>query len=96
MLPFRFRPKAINDLERIAAYTFEQWGEQQEREYTKLIEQSVLRICENPRIGPSYDAIYPGLRRHLVGSHILFYLVTDSTIEIVRILHSSMDVDSHL
>jgi hypothetical protein len=27
---------------------------------------------------------------------LLFYLVTDSTIEIVRILHSSMDVDSHL
>jgi plasmid stabilization system protein ParE len=36
------------------------------------------------------------LRRLTSGSHVIFYLVTDFGVEVVRVLHSSMDMYARL
>jgi toxin ParE1/3/4 len=47
--------------------------------------------------GRSYhDDLRPGYRKYLVGSHVLFYRVTNTDVVVVRILHQRMDVERHL
>ena len=96
MLPYFLRPKAVQDLEDIADYTFEQWGAEQEDLYLELLHRALEELSKNPAIGRVYDGVYPGLRRYLVCRHIILYTVSDVAIEIVRVLHHSMDFDSHL
>ena len=40
-----------------------------------------------------HEASALDLRSMNSGHHIVFYLVTDQTVEIIRILHERMDVD---
>lgn len=40
-----------------------------------------------------HEASALDLRRMNSGHHLVFYLVTDLTVEIIRILHERMDVD---
>lgn len=96
MLPFFLRPKAIQDLEEIADYTFEQWGPEQEDIYLELLHTAFMALSKNPNLGRVYAEVYPGLRGYLAGRHIILYQVSDVAVEIVRVLHHSMDLDSQL
>ena len=96
MRPYYLRPRAIQDLEEIADFTLEKWGPEQEDVYLKLLEKAFDAISKNPNIGRTYEEVYPGLRRYLAGRHIILYLVSNEAIEIVRVLHHSMDFESHL
>jgi toxin ParE1/3/4 len=96
MRPYLLRPRAIQDLEEIADYTFEKWGSEQEDFYLELLEKAFVAVTKNPNIGRIYDEIHPCLRRYLAGRHIILYQVSDVAIEIVRVLHHSMDFESHL
>ena len=57
---------------------------------------SIQLIVDEPQLGRACDEIRKGYRKHHVGRHLIFYRQTTSHIEIIRILHESMDVDSHL
>ena len=83
-------------LEEIADFTLEMWGSEQEDIYLELLEKAFIAISKNPNLGRVYDEVYSGLRRYLAGRHIILYQVTDDAVEIVRVLHHSMDFESHL
>lgn len=55
-------------------------------------------ICENPKSGKDYDNVRKGYFRSRVKSHFIFYKINseENEIEIIRILHQQMDIDSHL
>ena len=44
----------------------------------------------------SAEAIRPGYREAACGSHMIYFRQDGDDIEVVRILHHSMDVDRHL
>ena len=89
--------KAKNDLKEIARYTQKEWGIKQRDAYLKLLDYAFFSLSLNSEKGISCDQIRVGYRKFFVGSHIIFYReVAHSEIEIVRILHQSMDVDNHL
>ncbi len=46
--------------------------------------------------GSAREAVAPGLRCSHVGRHLIFYRPVVGGIEVIRILHDSMDVDRHL
>ena len=96
MRPYFLRPRAIQDLNEIADFTLETWGSEQEDIYLELLEKAFFAISKNPTLGRFYDEVYPGSRRHLAGRHIIPYQVSDNVVEIVRVLHHSMDFESHL
>ena len=52
-------------------------------------------IAERPDVGWTDEAIGEGYRRRAVGSHVIFYRM-DEGVEIVRVLHQSMDAKSRL
>lgn len=97
MSNYRLSAKALSDLMEIGMYTEQNWGVKQRNKYLKEIDDCFSNIAEKPKIGVRCDYIRQGYRKLPQGSHIIFYRLNDSEIvEIIRILHKSMDVQSHL
>jgi toxin ParE1/3/4 len=92
----RLTNKALEDLRSIARYTEENWGREQRNKYLSKLDASIQLIVHEPQLGRACDEIRKGYRKHHVGRHLIFYRQTTSHIEIIRILHESMDVDRHL
>ena len=97
MKSFVLTHKAKADLYAIAVYTEQQWGTEQRNLYLKQFDEAFHMLAEAPLAGRDCDYIKPGYRKFPQGSHIIFYRAgTKSMIEIVRILHKSMDVETQL
>lgn len=97
MLNVTLRQEAIDDLTDIWNYTKNEWSENQAEKYYQSIKTSCKLIAENPGIGKSYTEI----SRHLLGlksgKHIIFYsILSEFEIEIIRILHERMDLETRL
>lgn len=70
---------------------------QQADYYLDLILNEIEYISENPKSGKDYNEVRRGYFRSRVKSHFIFYKVNiiDDYVEIIRILHQQMDIDSH-
>jgi len=91
---FKLTHKAKNDLIQIAVYTEEHWGKNQRNIYLKQFDDTFHLLSDNTRLGKKCDYIKTGYRKFPQGSHIIFYKKgTTSKIEIIRILHKSMDIN---
>jgi toxin ParE1/3/4 len=95
-LPYRISKKAVADLDEIWFYTVEKWSLAQADRYYSLIFNEIDHICETPTTGRVMDHIRKGYRAAKVKSHLIFYRIVDEAIEITRILHERMDIDSRL
>jgi len=91
------RQEAIDDLNAIWDYTFEQWSEKQADKYYSTLRFACNEIGENPDIGKEYTGIRMDLLGLKSGKHIIFYhLVSEDEIEVIRILHERMDLKNRL
>ena len=89
-----FSPKANVDLDTIWRYTVDNWGELRAETYLRSIFEAAERIKENPHLGRSREDVRHGYRSVVVGSHLLFYQLSQETVIIIRILHQRMDVSA--
>ncbi|MFA1563369.1 type II toxin-antitoxin system RelE/ParE family toxin [Aliivibrio fischeri] len=93
MKPFTLTISAKNDLKDVAIFTARRWGKEQRNIYLKQFDDSFWLLAENPDIGKDCDEIRNGYRKFPQGSHVIFYKQTGSQqIQIIRILHKSMDI----
>ena len=91
------RPRAREDLKTIWRYSFQQWGERQADRYLQQLDNGIRSLVDLPDIGVPCDHIRAGYRKLQVNRHLIFYRHRrDQRIEIVRVLHQAMDVQSHL
>jgi len=91
------RRKAIEDLNTIWNYTLENWSEKHADKYYSLIKMACSWIGENPDIGKEYEGVDPNLLGLKSEKHIIFYQVISSRrIEVIRILHERMDLNSRI
>ena len=90
------RPKARADIKSIARYTIETWGRTQGQLDVRELDRAMQQVAEQPGLGRSCPDIAPGLRVRSSGKHLIFYLTTDETIDVIRILHQRMDPARHL
>lgn len=95
-LPFVISKKAIADLEEIWLYTGEKWSIQQADRYYNLIFEEINYIFRNSTTGKSMEHVRKGYRVSKVKSHLIFYRVINEQIEVIRILHERMDIESRL
>ncbi|MBP6386335.1 MAG: type II toxin-antitoxin system RelE/ParE family toxin [Pseudarcicella sp.] len=87
------RQEAIDDLNDIWIYTFEEWSEKQADKYYASLEFACKQIGENPELGKEYGEISSHLYGLRTGKHIIFYqIISESKVEIIRILHERMDL----
>ena len=93
------------DFANILKWTTENFGARQSRAHQNTLVQAIGELADGPDVSGSKarDEIMSGLRTvHVArqgrrGSHFLMYrVVPETTIEIVRILHDRMDLQRHL
>lgn len=90
------RPKAEDDLIEIWTYIAQEDEAAADRVLEK-IEKTLSMISRHPTAGRSRPELFADLRSFPVGPYILFYVVTDSGIELIRVLSGYRDIDeSHL
>ena len=94
MKPFQLTIKAKSDLKDIAVFTSRRWRRELRNIYLKQFDESFWLLVENPDIGKACDEIRDGYRKFPQGSHVIFYQqIGSQNIQIIRILHKSMDVN---
>jgi toxin ParE1/3/4 len=96
MLELVVRPRARADLKGIWKYSFEQWGASQADSYLRDIAREIQGLLRFPELGTSYDHVRPGYRALHVKRHLVFYRFHGDRLELVRVLHETMNVESHL
>jgi len=96
MLNVHKQTLAEDDLIGIWLYSFEQWGADQADAYLDKLQAGIDQLARNPTIGKACDHIRRSYRRLHVERHLIYYRVIQNRIEIVRVLHDSMEPDLHL
>jgi toxin ParE1/3/4 len=90
---FILSPRAQADLSEIWDYTAKHWGVEQAQFYGRQIQTAIKNVAAEPGLGRACEAIRPGYKKFPGGSHVLFYRLAGSGIEVIRILHRHMDFD---
>lgn len=85
---------AEEDLIDIWLYSLDQWGLAKADHYLDSIDAAIRSMQSNPEIGSECDWIKQGIRRLVVKQHLIFYRISSYEVNIIRILHQSMDVDA--
>ena len=95
MAAYRLTQEAAADLDAIYEYTIENFGLEQGRDYLLGPHQRFGDLVTRPALGRGAEQLAPGLRRYPFRSHVVFYVIDDPDILIVRVLHRSMEPPRH-
>ena len=96
MPAFRLSAKSLEDLKTIGRYTLKSWGREQRNIYLSKLDAAFHILADQPHLGIARDDIRQGYRVYHVGRHLIFYRPKSTCIEIIRILHDRMDVETRL
>lgn len=97
MANFRFTIKAVFDLTQIWNYTLKKWSEGQADRYYNMLIDNCKEIAINPDLGKNYSGVTENLLGFEAGRHIIFYRkISETEIEITRILHEHMDIKNRI
>ncbi|WP_273215177.1 type II toxin-antitoxin system RelE/ParE family toxin [Runella zeae] len=97
MMKYRISNLAQQDLEDIWFYTVDEWSLEQAEKYISGLLSCFEGLAEGNVIGKPVDYVRKGYKKALYGKHYIFYrTATDKVIEIIRVLHMRMDVESRL
>jgi len=97
-MKYKISQEASQDIENIWLYTLESWSIEQADRYFNLIMDEIEYLAENPKSGKEYYKVRRGYFRSRIKSHFIFYKINwkDKEIQIIRILHQQMEIDTHL
>ncbi len=95
MPSYKITKKAQADLLGIGRFTAKKWGTVQRNIYLKQLDDCFSQLAENPMLGMPSDFIAKGYRKFPQGSHLIFYKNnSENIVEIIRVLHETMDFES--
>lgn len=96
MVKYRLTRLAQYDLEEIWKYTVKEWSHNQAEKYTSGLLSCFDMIVDGRTKGIPIDSIRQGYKKVLFGKHFIFFRNShDNVVEIIRVLHSSMDIERH-
>ena len=96
MRPIHLRPLAEQDLNNIWLYSFQDWGEAQADQYFDQLNNAIELLGNAPLMCHIRQEFTPPVRIHHHASHLIIYVATEDNIEIIRVLHESMDIEALL
>ena len=96
MAKYLLSPEAQNSLKQIKNYSNDQFGKQRTRAYLKEIMNRFRDLAENPSLGTMRSELNSSYRSSFVGSHTIYFRTKSSRIEIIDVLHQSMEPTKHL
>jgi toxin ParE1/3/4 len=95
---YKLSVKALEDIESIWLYTFENWSLEQADRYLNLIFDEIEYLCDYPNSGKDFSHVRKNYHCAKVKSHLIFYRLNEkqSEIEVIRVLHQRMDIENRL
>ena len=62
-----------------------------------MLDACFHQVAANPTVGKECQEIQEGYRKMVAGNHLIFYRKSsDDAIEIVRVIHGRMDIETRL
>ncbi len=96
MSQYVLSPRAQDDLDEIVDDTADRWGIDQAAFYLRQLRNHIEAVAVQPKAGRPCPEIRTGYYRTKSGSHVIFYRLTATGIDVIRILHERMDPGGHL
>ena len=90
------RALAEQDLTNIWLYSFQTWGEAQADLYFDQLCNAIELLQSTLLMGRERPEFSPPVRIHHHASHLIIYVIDEGNIDVIRVLHESMDVDSQI
>jgi toxin ParE1/3/4 len=85
-------PEAEHDLLDIWSYLAEQASNEVADRQLREIDVACRMLVRHPLKGRARDELVTGIRSLLIHTYIVFYRVTDTAVQIVRVLHGRRDL----
>lgn len=89
-------PRAKADLNGIWDFTVSCWGLAQAEKYIRDLWSCMEKQGNGPANAIDIDEVRQGYKKARAGSHVIFFKQTSCGIDVVRILHQTMDFNRHL
>ncbi|GAC18145.1 type II toxin-antitoxin system RelE/ParE family toxin [Paraglaciecola arctica] len=88
-------PIARNDLADISKYTTQNWRAKQTKGYLLSLKEDIWSLLQLPLKGVARPELIADLKSFPTSNHVIFYRITQSKVEIVRVLHKRQDPQLH-
>jgi len=94
---FSLSKQAVEDLSGIWEYTIQAWSEIQADKYYYMLLGVCQDLADGTTVARQYPEIHPDFFGARAGQHLIFFRqIRKDTIEVVRILHSRMDLRNRM
>lgn len=88
---YRLTEEAAADLDSLANYTIERFGRAQAARYSDGLFRAFDLLVVFPQLGSDQGHIEQGLRRHVHGSHAIYYVLQKDEVVIAALLGPGED-----
>ena len=96
MARYILSPEAQRSLKNIREYSIKNFGNRRTKTYLKNIRKRMQELAENSSLGTIREDLKVGYHSHFVGSHTIYYRVKPTHIDIIDVLHQSMEPSKHI
>ena len=87
-----FTPLATEDLQEIWVYLAENAGSKTANKFLLAVKKKCETLAEFPEMGRVRHEYLLNLRSFSFSNYIIFYLLLDDGVEVLRIVHGSIDI----
>ena len=96
MCQYLLSSQAQQSLIQISQYTLEHFGPRQKKNYLRMLRDRMRAAAKNPEKGRERSEIKAGYYSLQAEKHHIYYRIRDTHIEIIDVLHQSMEPKIHL
>lgn len=96
MARYVLSPRAEKSLIQISEYTVQNFGQVQKNEYLRMLREEMRKAAVSPSTGQARNEIKEGYFSVRAGKHHIYYRLGDGEIQIIDVLHQSMEPNLHL
>ena len=96
MAEYLLSPCAQQSLVQISQYTLDNFGERQKKSYLKMLRDRMRAAAKSPEKGKERGDVKTGYYSLQAEMHHIYYRISDSHIEIIDVLHQSMEPKIHI
>lgn len=84
-------PEAQKSLKQIKTFSVKSFGVKRTKRYLNEILWAFRELSENPDKGIIRLELMPGYYSYFIGSHTIYYRIKPDCIEVIDVLHQSME-----
>jgi toxin ParE1/3/4 len=96
MAKYILSTEAQNSLSDIKTYSDKNFGWKRAKTYLQSIRKRMQALADNPSFGIVREDLNVGYHSDFVGSHTIYYRIQPSYIDIIDVLHQSMEPSKHI